>query len=103
MVWQVDLDLTTGAMLPGLYAGGGVVLARRPFLLVGMPIQERQTRAGFTLLLGGTLPPFIRFPVRPRLELRWTFVRDFDTQAQVSLGASVRLGRPPPVPARPRG
>lgn len=98
--WQLDFDLTSGMMLPGIYLGVGIALAHRAFLLAGVPTQPKRTKVGFTVLLGGTLPPAVRSPVLPYVELRWTTVSSYDAQAALAIGLNVLLGEPPPRPPR---
>jgi hypothetical protein len=100
--WQVDLDLTSGMMLPGVYLGVGAALAHRAFLLFDIPTQPKQTKVGFTVLLGGTLPPMVRSPVIPYVEMRWTLFSGYDSQAALAVGMNVLLGEPPPRPHRRR-
>jgi len=100
--WQVDLDLTSGMMLPGVYLGVGAALARRAFLLLDIPTQPKRTKVGFTVLFGGTLPPVVRSPVLPYVELRWTLFTEYDSQLALAVGAHVLLGAPPSPPARRR-
>ena len=94
--WQADLDLTSGMMLPGIYLGVGAALAHRAFLLFDIPTQPKRTKAGFTVLFGGTLPPVVRSPVLPYVELRWTLFTEYDSQLALAVGANVLLGEPPP-------
>ncbi len=98
--WQVDLDLTSGMLLPGVYLGVGAALAHRSFLLLDIPTQPKRTKFGFTVLFGGTLPPVVRSPVLPYVEMRWTFVGGYDAQAALAVGVNVLLGKPPPRPRR---
>jgi hypothetical protein len=100
--WQVNLDLTSGMMLPGLYLGVGGALAHRAFLLADIPTQPKRTKIGFTVLFGGTLPPTVRSPVLPYVDVRWTMVSGYDAQAALALGLNVLLGEPPPRPPRGR-
>lgn len=98
--WQLNLDLATGAMLPGVYAGAGAALARRAFLIADTHTFPKRTKLGLSLFVGATLPPVVRLPVRPFAEARWTQVSGFDLQFAVVAGVSVPLGDPAP-PRRP--
>ena len=98
--WQLNLDLATGAMLPGIYAGAGAALARRAFLVADTHTFPKRTKLGLNLFAGLTLPPVVRLPVRPFAEARWTQVSGFDLQFALVAGVSVWLGSPPPRPRR---
>ncbi len=98
--WQLNVDLATGAMLPGIYAGAGAALARRAFLVADTHTFPKRTRLGLNLFAGLTLPPVVRLPVRPFAETRWTQVSGFDLQFALVVGVSVWLGNHGAPPRR---
>ena len=72
--WQLNADLVVRpALLGGLYAGVGGALVRRDF----DDTDERDTKAGYNLLVGLRSGRIAGTNVRPFAEARWTDAGDY--------------------------
>jgi len=80
--WQLNADL---AVMPlrGLYAGGGAAFRHTLYE------EDRglETRTGYSVF-AGLRPPPERGELNPQIELRWTFVGDFQRPRTITVGAN---------------
>lgn len=90
--WQgnVDFAVRLGGR-QALYGGVGLAVARRVFQMDDVPMLPRQTKVGINLFAGVGPPRFLRLPLRPYIELRQTFISEFDSQLYIAGGVNVPL------------
>jgi hypothetical protein len=91
--WQANVDfaIRVGSR-QALYGGIGLAVAHRAFEKNNVPTLPAVTKVGLNLFAGVGPPRYLRLPLRPYLELRRTFIADFDGQLYVVGGVNVPIG-----------
>jgi hypothetical protein len=91
--WQVNVDFAVRVgFRQALYGGVGLAVAHRAFEKNGVPTLPGDTKVGINLYAGAGPPRYLKLPLRPYVEVRQTFVADFDGQLYVVGGVNVPIG-----------
>ena len=81
--WQLNADLAVMPSRGGLYLGGGGAFRNTLYEVE----KGRETRTGYSVFVG-IRPPPEPGEINVQVELRWSFISDFERPRSVSVGAN---------------